>query len=1047
MKKIFTFFPILFLLLAATQMQAQVISNKLPLQKKALQTVSALKTQNPHFEKCGFQYSMEQANAKGFNDALYEQVMQQLIDIRRQQNSFGPPATIYTLPVIFHVLYAGSIEPTPGIGANIANINIQAQVDQLNKDFANMSGSTYGVAEDMGLRFTLAKVDPLGNFLCEAGVDRINWESKGWTDPSTLSSTSAVQTLFDNTIKPQSIWDPNRYVNIWLADLSASGLLGYASFPALSGLSGLNNSETDQTAGVVIEVGSVGSTTVPGSAAPYDLGRTITHELGHFFGLRHINGDGNCLTDYCADTPPQSALTSGCPSPGTLNGCTPSVAKMFENYMDYSNDLCLNTFTLNQSERCQVVMANSPRRLQLISSNTGVSPMPNRIFFKSAPSVITETATGLCPRYKDYVVSLGIDQAATGNATVSLSKSGTATDGADYTIINPTVNYTNGDGASKNFTLRVYDDAVVEGSETIILGISISGTGVQTAPACASSNQVTITLADDDYNFNIDNLNPTITLLNENFGTTTGTNAIPTGWTVSNSGTATNKWVCNNANAATYGFTGNSLHISNGNTTAVNNGTAAINYSTTVTTDARVTTPLFNITGLKDLNLSFNYVCNGEVIGTDIYDLGVLYYALNGSTSYSVLTDGLGNPAYFYQKNTLTNFNLQLPSFIQGNSSIRFLFRWISDNTGGSQPPFSIDDFLFTAKSVTVQTAANASATENVFAGSTENIFYSADGKILAKLTNPSVSLGCVTANISNTFSGLAPLNTNAGSYQRSTKVFTITPAVANSTASYQATFYFTTAEMAPWGTDVPNLKLMKVKDGVSLSSTLNPSNSIVVTPTVDDQRATKGYVSYTANFTGGFSQFVLVSPNTVIPVSLLEFEAFASGKKIILRWATAVEINNRGFYIDRSTDGIQFEKIGWVDGQANSSSRNNYIFDDNFAQPGVQYYYRLRQADFSGTEKQSDIRQAKIKGDGIITITVSPNPARDKIRVFAGGSLQPANITLLNVDGKKVRDWMGINISSNNTHSLDVSGLAKGVYLLTIKIENEKKVQKLIIQ
>lgn len=196
----------------------------------------------------------------------------------------------------------------------------------------------------------------------------------------------------------------------------------------------------------------------------------------------------------------------------------------------------------------------------------------------------------------------------------------------------------------------MYDDAVVEGTETIILGISISGTGVQTAPACASSNQVTITLADDDYNFNIDNLNPTITLLNENFGTTTGTNAIPTGWTVSNSGTATNKWVCNNANAATYGFTGNSLHISNGNTTAVNNGTAAINYSTTVTTDARVTTPLFNITGLKDLNLSFNYVCNGEVIGTDIYDLGVLYYALNGSTSYSVLTDGLGNPAYFYQK-------------------------------------------------------------------------------------------------------------------------------------------------------------------------------------------------------------------------------------------------------------------------------------------------------------------------------------------------------------------------------------------------------------
>ncbi len=1006
-------------------------------------------TRNPNFEKCGFAASMEKARAKGFNSALYEQVMQQLIEQRRQQGAFAPPTTIYTLPVVFHIIYNGTTEPTPGSGANLSYAQIQAQIDQLNADYADLSGSTYAVAEDMGVRFVAAKVDPTGNYLCEAGVERINFQTRaGWSDPSTLTTISAVFTEFDNTVKPQSIWDPNRYINIWLADFSSSGLLGYATFPAFSTLAGLDDTETNLDAGVVVESGTVGSVALPGVSAPYDYGRTLTHELGHFFGLRHINGDGACLTDYCGDTPPQADLTIGCPAIGTLNGCTPSVPMMFQNYMDYSDDACLNTFTLNQSERCQVVMLNSPRRSQLRTSTTGVSPFPNRIYFKSGTSAVTETSTGTCPRFKDVTITLGIDAAATGNATVSLTKAGTATDVTDYAIITPSVSYTNGDGANKNFTVRIYDDALVESSETITLGINITGTGVQTVAACPAANTFTITITDDDYNTTVNNTTPVVTLLNENFGTVTGSNQVPAGWTVTNSGTATNKWVGNNADAGTYAFTGNTLHVSNGNTTAVGNGTAAMAYTVTTTTDARVTTPTLNAAGMRNLSLSFSYVCNGEEDADGIYDFGVVYYSINGGTTYDILRDGTNNILIFIGISTLTNFSIVLPPSVNGTANLKFLFRWLNDNSIGNNPPFAIDNVVVTGNFISVEAQANQPSTENVSAGTGTHSFYSTDGQVIAKVSNTSANIGCLTANVSAAGTTLTTLTTNAGSYQRSSKVITLVPSVANNTATYTATFYYTTAELAAWGANVPNLKLMKVRDGVSLASTLTGANAAVVTPTtVDDQRTTSGYVSYTANFTGGFSQFLLVSPTTALPITSLNFDAKANARNISLTWTTETENNNKGFVVERSNNGNNFEKIGWVDGKINSSERSYYAYEDNFVQPGITYFYRLRQTDLDARESLSPVRQAKIKGSGNMAVIISPNPTSDAVKVFVTGVNTTANISLLNTKGQLVKRWSNQNVANSNRNELDLRGLAKAVYLLKIETGGIVLVEKLIIQ
>ncbi|MBP6370639.1 MAG: T9SS type A sorting domain-containing protein [Ferruginibacter sp.] len=1001
-------------------------------------------------DKCGFSAEMEKNRVRGFNDAAYEAEMQRLINEFKQLNNFGPPTTIYSVPIIFHVIYDGNTESTIGTGANLTQAIVTAQIQQLNADFANLSGSGYGSATDLGVRFVAAKVDPMGNLLCEPGIVRINWRSQsGWQNPSGLSSMNAVMTHFDNVVKPQSYWDPYRYVNIWLADFSGSGLLGYATFPAMSTLPGLGNSETDQTAGVVVMSGSVGSLSNPGTASPYQYGRTLTHELGHFFGLRHITGDANCGNDYCTDTPPQNALTSGCPAPGTANGCTPSVPKMFENYMDYSNDICLNTFTLNQSERCQVVMLNSPRRKELPSSTTGVSPMLNRIFFKPGQTTVSETASGACPRYKEYPITVGVESTANGNATLSLSKTGSATEITDYTITPSSVTYTNGDATDKVFTLRIYDDAIIESAETIQLAFNISGTGVQQSIACGSANQYTITITDDDFNYSINNTMPTVTLLSENFGITTGSNQVPAGWVTSNAaGTSTtNKWVGNNTGAGTYGFSGNTLHISNGNSTAVTNGTAAMAYSSTATgTDARAVTPLLNAAGLKDISVSLKLVSNGEIDSGTFYDFGLVYYTLNG-TNYSVLTV-LNNDVYLQGITSSTTLNINLPAGTIGTSNLRLMFRWISDNSVANQPPFAIDDVVVTGKNVTVESQLNHAATENILSTSGSSNFYSSnDGQVIAKLSNPSVSPGCLTATITQAGNTNISLSSTAATYLRSEKVVNISPAIANTTASYNVTLYYTTAELAIWGANFANLKLMKVKNGINLGGLINSADAEVVNAVIDDQRATKGYASFSGDFTGGFSQFLLVYQTSVVPVAILNFDALSNNKNIVLNWSTSIENNNKGFFVERSIDGNQFEPISWINGKMNSNIISHYTYTDNYVEPDVIYYYRLRQKDIDNNEKLSDVRQAKIKGKGNIFISISPNPASDVIAVFVSGMNSKANINLFDAKGALVKTWKSQNLSTGSASRLNIHGIANGVYTLSIANGKQTLTEKLIIR
>lgn len=316
--------------------------------------------------------------------------------------SARPPGTgtlqtqsVFNIPVIVHIIHnneaVNTVFATSGNNLNAAQV--VNQINILNKDFNGTNTDTILIPTifkplmgKFGVNFCLAVVNPTGGILPEPGIDRINRVSQGWT------GFPYSQSYVDNTVKPNSIWDPNRYLNVWVCPLSGS-ILGYATFPApgTSGLSGLTGSfGTATTDGVVIlntAFGSIGT----GQFGSYNLGRTMTHEVGHWIGLRHIWGDNTCAADHCNDTPPAQNANFGCPNyPYNVGVCSGNTTgEMTMNYMDYTDDACMYMFSADQKYRAQLILTNSLMRAALVTST--VCNLPNvtldaGISFVSVPS-------------------------------------------------------------------------------------------------------------------------------------------------------------------------------------------------------------------------------------------------------------------------------------------------------------------------------------------------------------------------------------------------------------------------------------------------------------------------------------------------------------------------------------------------------------------------------------------------------------------------------------------------------------------------------------
>lgn len=285
------------------------------------------------------------------------------------------PAVVINIPVVIHVISNGD---AIGAGENITDAKALSQITVLNQDFRRMMGTPgfndSPVGADMEINFVMAARKP-DNITSTNGIDRV---TRTLAQYATRDQTQ--------TMKTATQWDPTRYFNMWTVYFSdvatdqMNGVLGYAQFPSSSSLSGLNtNGGSASTDGLVVDYRCFGSSALASGSYfnNYNRGRTTSHEIGHCFGLRHIWGDGNgdeaagltdcTASDFCADTPQAGYEHYTC---GNFDTC-PEIAgsDMVQNYMDYTNDACMNIFTLDQKSRVQAVLTNSPRRNTLATSN------------------------------------------------------------------------------------------------------------------------------------------------------------------------------------------------------------------------------------------------------------------------------------------------------------------------------------------------------------------------------------------------------------------------------------------------------------------------------------------------------------------------------------------------------------------------------------------------------------------------------------------------------------------------------------------------------
>jgi len=290
------------------------------------------------------------------SDVKYAERLAQIEEFTAEFIQNYDPTTMagatFTIPIVFHIVHDGD-----GVGSseNLSDAQVLAQLQQLNDDFralntdvGNVPAEFSGLVADMDIEFCLATVDPNGN--ATSGINRINGGRSSWT-----------RTQIESSLKPQTIWDRDSYLNFWSVRFGGtdSNLLGYAQFPG-------GPANTDGIVCLYTTLGSLDSPN-PNGGSVFTRGRTATHEVGHWINLRHIWGDdGTSCTgsDFVSDTPNQGGPSSGAPQhPQSSCGSN----DMFMNYMDYVYDYSMYMFSNGQKARAQAAIQGT--RSSLLNSN------------------------------------------------------------------------------------------------------------------------------------------------------------------------------------------------------------------------------------------------------------------------------------------------------------------------------------------------------------------------------------------------------------------------------------------------------------------------------------------------------------------------------------------------------------------------------------------------------------------------------------------------------------------------------------------------------
>jgi hypothetical protein len=272
--------------------------------------------------------------------------------------------TVYRIPIVVHVVHSNASGQIGGANnPNISDEQIASQIQVLNEDYRRKEGTngfnSSTIGADAKIEFFLATTDPNGQ--PTTGITRHYYAQK-----------SSFDIFSDDVLLSQiAYWPSDRYLNIWVTTLQ-NNYLGYTQFPtAADTIKGLPGDSNEFVDGSMIDYRYFGRKIGTVTSSTYSLGRTATHEIGHWLGLIHTWGDGDgCAEDYVADTPPTKSPNQTTQCRTTYSTCVngKQTRDLTEDYMDYSPDACMNLFTKGQIDRMRAVLQFSPRRVKLLRS-------------------------------------------------------------------------------------------------------------------------------------------------------------------------------------------------------------------------------------------------------------------------------------------------------------------------------------------------------------------------------------------------------------------------------------------------------------------------------------------------------------------------------------------------------------------------------------------------------------------------------------------------------------------------------------------------------
>lgn len=683
---------------------------------------------------------------------------------------------------------------------------------------------------------------------------------------------------------------------------------------------------------------------------------------------------------------------------------------------------------------------------------TGVLPGTPEVRFLSPGRVVKEAtaATSGCRRYTDYAVDVAMTSAPTGDATVTynVQAGGTATNGVDYDFstngdfTNPSAqhSFVSGFAAAKTLTIRVYDDAEIEPTESFTIGFTVSGA---TDAIASSANTYTVTILDNDrlpsafgtnnytlgtYNTDINGQSPFASNRIRHkmqalyYASELSASGI---YASGNIQSMIMRVVTKNSTKA---YTGLTISIANTNATTLSAGfTAAIftqvysgNYST--------------VAGNNTFNFSTPFLWDGSsnVVVQICFD--------NGAAPADALADLVeGNTAPLgagFRSTTYSNYTT-------------------GATAGCSLPAAFISDFRINATfSVTlgnpVATVLNSTRTE--YLGQNVDLYYyTSSGEILGRILNLSAqNYGCTEFVIDRAGTGASQFwNLNTANYLMN-KTFRILPTTNSPTGKYEVTFYFTKEEKEGWetatGQSWNDIKIIKLPSAISSVTPLNAQPDGAGTIKVIDAVKRNFGTGYTLSgiFDNGFSGFGFGVPGRMNTILTLTGNINSNATDIDLHWTTSAEINSSIFEVEKSYNGVDFHRIGTVAASGNKLTPSSYDFADH---ENVQNnYYRIKMLHTDGYILYSNMIYIK-KDDAPQRLFIYPNPFGSNLSIIFG-RMPTSGVTFSFYDmaGKLVKRYTAA--PGAVTYDINTAGiLSKAIYVLKVNVDGKQITKRVMKQ